>query len=55
MPQNVVKIAVRDPHRPQRLRDRLFSRHRREVGTDEQPIGAEHVDEVPDRAMIENQ
>ena len=55
MPQDVATFRVRKPHRPQRLGDRLLPGHGREVGADQQPVSAEHVGEVPDRAPVEDQ
>ncbi len=55
MPRDVGQHGVGQPHRPQRSPGGLLPRHGREVGPYQQPVRAEHVDEVADGAPVEHQ
>src|SRR5262249_45708456 len=52
---DVLEFIRIQPHRPQRAPARLLPRHRGEVGPHQQPVRAQHVDEVPDGAPVEHQ
>jgi hypothetical protein len=55
VPCDVLKLRLRQPHRPQRPPGRFLPRHGREVGPHQQPVRAQHVDEVPDGPPVEHQ
>ena len=55
MPRDIGQHGLRQPHRPQRPPGRLLPVHGREVGPYQQPVRAEHVDEVADGAPVEDQ
>jgi hypothetical protein len=55
VPCDVVQHLLAKPHRSQRPPGRILPRHGREVRPHEQPVRAEHVDEVGDGTPVEHQ